>query len=74
MKQDTAFAKRFRSLLRTKVVEKAESLRDAGERMGVSPVMVHRALDGRVPGPEALVKIARANNVTIDWLLTGKTD
>jgi hypothetical protein len=69
---DPEFGKRLREALdRWGAGDGKESIRASARRIGISHVMLQRALDGRVPNTPALKKIAKSNGVTVDWLLNG---
>jgi len=40
--------------------------------LGVTQPAVSKYLNGRVPPPEVLLKLARAADTTIEWILSGK--
>lgn len=46
--------------------------RDLAELLGISQPAVSLYLQGRVPPPETLIKIAKIGKTSIDWLLTGE--
>lgn len=61
---------------RIKVIRKAKnmSLEALGDIIGVGKSSVHGYESGEnYPSPEAMIKIARIGNKTLDWLITGKT-
>jgi len=66
------FGERLRGLLERAGADSNESLRAAAKRIGISHIMLQRAIAGRVPKHDALVKIADAHGVSVDWLLRGK--
>ena len=68
---DPQFAKRVREALDRWGAEEHESIRAAAKRIGISHPMLQRALDGRIPNTAALKKIAKANGVTVGWLVDG---
>lgn len=59
-------AKRIRSIRGKRSQEEFEAI------TGIDQGRISRYERGTVPNPENLVKIARAGNVSVDWLLTGK--
>lgn len=59
-------SKRIRSLRGSRSQDQAEKV------WRIDRVYISRYEHGTIPAPENLVKIARAENVSVDWLLTGK--
>jgi transcriptional regulator with XRE-family HTH domain len=61
---------------RIKAIRKTKrmSLEALGEIIGVGKSSVHGYESGEnYPNPEAMIKIARMGDKTLDWLITGKT-
>ena len=46
--------------------------KELAELLGVTQPAVSKYLNGRVPPPEVLLKLARATDTTIEWILSGK--
>lgn len=63
---DPDFGKRFK-----KAFGDAKNYRIAAQ-MGISDAAVKNYVDGRVPGPEALLKIHQLTGCNLHWLLTGE--
>jgi len=48
--------------------------RQLADSLGISQPAVSLYLQGRLPPPDVLLKIARLGNTSMEWLLTGEED
>jgi phage repressor protein C with HTH and peptisase S24 domain len=63
-----AFSKRLQSVI------KGESVTSFASRCGFGESLLRKYLNGTTPGADKLVMMAKAANVSIEWLTTGKEE
>jgi len=68
MDSKTGFSSRVQQALAAKGITQAELSRE----IGVKPQLTHSYLNGSIPEPDNLVRLAQALDVTIDFLFTGR--
>lgn len=64
----------YERILKEMAVKNIRFLADLERKAGVKPGTLRSVRYGHTPGPDKLIKIADALDVTVNYLLTGETD